>query len=337
MKKRLYLFSFAYLLFYALEIVARQLPGLVHGRFSFAEGSHSLSERVQFAGDVLIYYLLALGVYLLLCWGHPRKQYLPLLLGVLLICTVSFFCSLFWVRLFEDAYVRMSRYFQLVVVPVSAQAAFAAIFYLIRHTQYKELQQVELQLQNRQTELSFLRSQINPHFLFNHLNNIYSLVYEQSALALPAISGLSELLRYMLYHSNEMVLLTTEISYLKKYVALQQLRFEYPSMIEITQNCSDETAQIPPFILIPFVENAFKHGQVSIKENWLKMEISNAPHRLDFSCINIIGANRKDLTGGMGLNNVKKRLDLLYPGFHWLEISDVGNLFVVKLQIQYDK
>jgi two-component system LytT family sensor kinase len=105
----------------------------------------------------------------------------------------------------------------------------------------KELQQVQLQLQNRQTELSFLRSQVNPHFLFNHLNNIYALVYEQNVQALPAISRLSELLRYMLYDSNETVAITTELSYLEKYIALQQLRFEHPSLVEITQNCSNET------------------------------------------------------------------------------------------------
>ncbi|MCF0074966.1 sensor histidine kinase [Dyadobacter sp. CY261] len=335
MKKRVPLFSFTFLTFYVLAIVARQLPGLVRGRFSFSEGSHSLAEWVQFSGDILIYYLLALGTYLLLCWFHPRKKYLSLFVALLLVCTAAFFCALFWTRLFQD--VRMSRYFQFVIIPVSAQVVFATIFYLVRYTQYKDLQQVELQLQNRQTELSLLRSQINPHFLFNHLNNIYSLVYEQNTLALPAISGLSELLRYMLYYGNERVLLTTEISYLEKYIALQQLRFEYPSMVEVTQNCGDETAQIPPFLLIPFVENAFKHGQVSIKENWLKIEITSDLHHLNFSCTNIIGTNRKDITGGIGLTNVKQRLNLLYPGLHRLEISDVDNLFVVKLQIRYGK
>jgi len=333
MKKRISLFSFTFFIFYALTIAVRQLPGLLRGRFSLDEGSHSSAQWVQFAGDVVIYYFLALTVYLLLCWYHPKKQYWYLLIGLLLVCTASFFCALFWTRLFQD--VRMSRYFQLVIIPIIAQIFFAAVFYLVRYTQYKELQQLQLQLQNRQTELSLLRAQINPHFLFNHLNNIYSLVYEQNDLALPAISGLSELLRYMLYQGDEMVLLMTEISYLEKYIALQQLRFEYPSMIEITQNGHDETAHIPPFLLIPFVENAFKHGEVSFKENWLKIQINSNSNQLNFSCINIMGINRKDTTGGIGLTNVKQRLKLLYPGRHRLEILDINNQFVVKLQIQY--
>jgi two-component system LytT family sensor kinase len=141
----------------------------------------------------------------------------------------------------------------------------------------------------------------------------------------------------MLYHSNEMVLLTTEVSYLEKYIALQQLRFEHSSMVELMQNCGDETARIPPFLLIPFVKNAFKHGRVSVIENWLKIQVHSDSDQLNFSCANIIGTNRKDTTGGIGISNVKQRLNLLYPGVHRLEISDIENLFVVKLQIQYGK
>ncbi|GAA4312321.1 hypothetical protein GCM10023149_07640 [Mucilaginibacter gynuensis] len=337
MKKRIPLFSFTFLVFYVLVIVARQLPGLVHGRFSFGEGSHSLAEWLQFAGDILIYYLLALTAYLLLCRFHPRRQYLQLLFGVPLVCIATYFCCLFWTRAFEDAPVRMSRYFQFIIIPISAQVFFATIFYLVRYAQYKELQQVELQLQNRQTELSFLRSQINPHFLFNHLNNIYALVYEQNAQALPAISGLSELLRYMLYNTNETVLLSTEIGYIEKYIALQQLRFEHPTMITITKSIIDEAAHIPPLLLIPFIENAFKHGQVRVKENWLKIEINNDANRLSFSCTNVTGTQKKDTTGGIGLSNVKQRLNLLYPGLHQLEITETDHLFVVKLQLQYGK
>jgi two-component system LytT family sensor kinase len=337
MKKRVPLFSFTFLVFYALVIIARQLPGLIHGRFSFGEGSHSLAEWLQFTGDILIYYLLALGVYLLLCRFHPRRQYLQLIFAVPLICIAAYFCCLFWTRAFEDAPVRMSHYFQMVIIPISAQVFFAAIFYLIRYAQYKELQQVKLQLQNRQTELSFLRSQINPHFLFNHLNNIYALVYEQNAQALPAISGLSELLRYMLYNSNETVLLGTEISYIEKYIALQQLQFEPPSMIEVTRKCADEVAYIPPLLLISFIENAFKHGQVRAKEPWLKIDINSDAKQLNFSCANVIGTTKKDATGGIGLNNVKQRLNLLYPNTHRLEITNDDNLFVVKMQLQYGK
>ncbi|KQS30838.1 sensor histidine kinase [Dyadobacter sp. Leaf189] len=335
MKKRLLLFSVAFVVFYALLGLAKQLPALARGYFSVGNGSHSLSEWVQFTGDIGIYYLLALSAYLLLFRYHPGKRYLPLISGLLLICIISFFCALSWTRLFEDAPVRMTRYFQLVIFPIATQVGFATVFYLVRYSQYKEVQQVALELQNRKTELSLLRSQINPHFLFNHLNNIYSLVSEQSPLALPAISGLSELLRYMLYNSDETVLLSTEINYLEKYVALQQLRFEHPSEIEITRKISHEEARIPPFLLIPFIENAFKHGKVSDEKRWLNIEISSDPVRLDFICSNAIGSHRKDATGGIGIHNVKQRLNLLYTGRYRLDITSNGDLFIVKLQLLY--
>jgi hypothetical protein len=337
MKKRILLFSFTFLIFYASVIFARRLPGLVNGRFSLVEGNHSMAEWIQVAGDLIIYYLLALAVYLWLHRYHPQKQYLRICLGLLVISVVAFFFGFSWTRAFTDDPIRMSRYFQLVIIPISIQIFFATIFYFIRYARYKELQQVELQLQNRETELSFLRSQINPHFLFNHLNNIYALVYEKNERALPAIAELSQLLRYMLYNTNELVLLTTEINYIEKYIALQQLRFEHPPLVEVTKNCSDESARIHPLLLIPFIENAFKHGQVSSKENWLRMEINSNPYQLNFTCTNIIGFNRKDITGGIGVVNVRQRLNLLYPNLHRLEIAEADNLFVVKLQLMYGK
>ena len=296
-----------------------------------------MADWLEFAGDFLIYYLLALGVYISFCSLHPRRTYLRLLIVLLLICIAAYLGCLFWTRAFEEAPVRMSRYFELVILPISAHVFFATLFYLVRYAHYKELQQAELRLQARQTELSFLRSQINPYFIFNHLNSIYTLVYEQNIQALSAISGLSELLRYMLYNSSETVLLTTEVSYIEKYIALQQLRFEQQSMIVLTQSCSGEAAHIPPLLLISFVENAFKYGKVSVNENWLKIAITSDPYRLNFSCTNIIGNLSKDITGSIGLNNVKQRLNLLYPGRHWLEISELDNFFIVKLQLQYGR
>ena len=335
MKKRVFLFSFTFLVFNVLVILARYLPGLAHGKFALLQESHTLTQWLRFAGDVLIYYLLALGVYMLLCVYHPRKMYTLLFAFVPVICLAAFFSGLAWTRLFEDGPVRLSQYFQLAVIPIALQVFLATIFYLVIYTQYKEVQQVALQLQNRKAELSFLRSQINPHFLFNNLNNIYALMYEQSPHALPAMVGLSELLRYMLYNNSEMVPLKTELSYIEKYIALQQLRFEYPSSIETKQSNSDENAAIPPLLLIPFVENAFKHGQTNTTACWLKLDVSSNANALNFSCANLVGEKRKDAIGGIGIENVKQRLNLLYPERHLLEITTNNNWFTVKLKLQY--
>lgn len=197
------------------------------------------------------------------------------------------------------------------------------------------MQQVELQLQNRQAELSFLRSQINPHFLFNSLNNIYALMYEQNPLALSAMAELCELLRYMQYDSSEMVPIKTELNYIEKYIALQQIRFEHPSVIETKQNCTEDNAKIPPLLLIPFIENAFKHGQVDFNKSWLKLDIVSDAKTMRFQCSNLVGEKRKDQIGGIGLDNVKQRLNLLYPECHQLEIIERDNWFNVKLKLQY--
>lgn len=337
MKKRVLLFSFIFLLFNLLVIFARVLPGLAHGKFSPAQESHNLMQWLQFCGDTLLYYLLALGIYLLLCNYHPQKKYTSAFAMFFVICTVSFFLGLSWTRLFNDVPIRMSRYFRLVAIPTGVQVFFAIAFYLIRYTQHKEVQQAALQLQNQKAELSFLRSQVNPHFLFNNLNNIYALVYEQSPQALPAIAGLSELLRYMLYNNSEMVLLKTELGYIEKYIALQQLRFEQPSCIEMLLHCSGEHVKIAPLLLIPFVENAFKHGQAATDKPWLKLEINSDENTLNFSCANLIGNKKKDKAGGIGLDNVKQRLNLLYRGNHQLEIAEYDSWFTIKLQLHYGR
>jgi two-component system LytT family sensor kinase len=335
MKKRVYLFSFTFLLFNALLVLARELPGLAHGNFSALQDSHTAIQWLQFIGDTLLYYLLALSVYLLLCVYHPQKKFVSLAALLVAGAAVFFFAGLFWTRLFND--IRLSRYFSFVIIPLSAQVFFSAMFYLVRYSQYRELQQAELQLQNRQTELSFLRSQVNPHFLFNNLNNIYALVAEQNTQALSAIAGLSELLRYMLYDSSETVLLSTELSYIEKYIDLQQLRFERPSLISARKNCSNETSAIPPLLLIPFIENAFKHGQASLTDTWLKWEISADEKEINFTCANSTGIKNKDAEGGIGLGNVRQRLNLLYPGRHTLSITEEQDWFIVHLQLRYGK
>tara|TARA_R110002020_G_scaffold302256_4_gene517648 strand:+ start:747 stop:1760 length:1014 start_codon:yes stop_codon:yes gene_type:complete len=337
MKKRVLLFSVVFLVFNAMAILARDLPGLVHGNFSIAQEGHSPMQWIQFIGDSFIYYLLALGVYLVACRYHPQKKYTVLIIFLLLIPILAFFSGLFWTGLFADNPIRISRYFRLVAIPIGMQVFFAMVFFLVRYAQHKEVQQVELQLQNRKAELSFLRSQINPHFLFNNLNNIYALVYEQNPQALSALSELSELLRYMLYESSEMVTLKTELSYIEKYISLQQIRFEQPSLIKLTQQFSDKNANIPTLLLIPFIENAFKHGLISFTECWLDLEIKTDSHGLSFRSSNLIGEKRKDKMGGIGLENVKQRLELLYPQRHLLEITEQDNRFTVSLQLTYGK
>jgi LytS/YehU family sensor histidine kinase len=213
---------------------------------------------------------------------------------------------------------------------------YAVIFYFIRYAYYRELQQKELQMQNRNAELMFLRSQVNPHFLFNSLNNIYSLVYANSVLALPAIAGLSDLLRYMLYHTDEKVAIEKELEYIRKYISLQKLRYDRAILADMYVNGSTEGIYIAPLVLIPFIENAFKHGDFTENNQGLVITIQIDQHKLVVFCMNKKGDQQKDNSGGIGLENVKRRLELLYPGKHTLRIDDLEDTFTVNLELTYD-
>lgn len=212
-------------------------------------------------------------------------------------------------------------------------SAFGIVYFFVQNEQQHKLKETELLLANKQTELSFLRSQINPHFLFNSLNNVYSLVYHQSDQSLSAIAKLSDLLRYMLYDTNEQVPLQKELDYINKYMELQQMRFDQPlpASLELTGNPGK--ASIPPLLLIPFVENAFKHGDVR-NGHPILMKLHAGDDIIRFSIHNAVGQQQKDAGGGIGLENVQRRLELLYPGRHMLQVQQTNDIFEVQLEIR---
>ncbi|HXI00461.1 MAG TPA: sensor histidine kinase [Sphingobacteriaceae bacterium] len=183
-------------------------------------------------------------------------------------------------------------------------------------------------------ELAFLRSQINPHFLFNCLNNIYSLSYQKSEKTPEAILKLSEIMRYMLYESNDpRVDLGKEIRYLENFIELQKLRFKSDFYVQLNIEGSNVHQQIVPLVLISFVENAFKHGVITDPENPIKINIVIDIGRLIFMIENKTSVQNKDVTGGIGLSNVRRRLDLLYPEKYTLDITHNDGFYTAKLSI----
>lgn len=196
----------------------------------------------------------------------------------------------------------------------------------------------QLILQNKASELALLRSQVNPHFLFNTLNNIYSLVHKKSDDAPAAVMKLSSIMRYMLYDANtDKVLLEKEIEYLQSFIELQKLRLRQQDFVEITINGSPDGRTIAPMLLIPFVENAFKHGSKSGPIPGIHINLQIEPDRIIFGVVNNMKANphpSEDPVGGIGLQNIQRRLDLLYPGKHSLLITHDKDLFNVKLIIE---
>lgn len=189
--------------------------------------------------------------------------------------------------------------------------------------------------QTKEAELAFLRSQISPHFLFNSLNNIYALSYKKSDKTPEAILKLSELIRYMLYEKKELVLLTKEWDYVTHYISLQQLRYDYPLPITMMNKGDLTGVQIPPYLLIPFVENAFKHGDFSDPSVPLYINIEVQGNNLNLRVVNkIVQQQQKSKEGGIGLENVQRRLALLYPHQHSLDLQEQDGTFSIRLNIQ---
>jgi two-component system LytT family sensor kinase len=187
------------------------------------------------------------------------------------------------------------------------------------------------------TELSLLRSQVNPHFMFNVLNNMVALARKQSELLEPSLIKLSSLMRYMLYEADEeKVSLEKEMDYLQSYIDLQQQRFGKKVQVKVHMHSMDNQYQLEPMLLIPFVENAFKHGTGMIDDARIDIDLEAEKNVLQFTVANKYNpasAEVKDKTSGIGLANVKRRLNLLYGKNHTLLISTNNNRFVVSLKI----
>ncbi|WP_370091493.1 sensor histidine kinase [Winogradskyella sp.] len=205
-----------------------------------------------------------------------------------------------------------------------------AAFYKIYYTNQKKL--LLLEKDKLKSELTHLKNQIHPHFLFNTLNNLYALILKKSDKAEDAILKLSDLMRYMLYETNpNKVSLDKEINYLKNYIALEKLRLEAGNNINFTSK-SDKEYKIAPFILIPFIENVFKHCVMNQRTNGPSISIIAKNNRLT-----LITKNDKRITTsegkGVGLENVKKRLGLLYKDKHSLEHHNTDNQYEVILKL----
>jgi LytS/YehU family sensor histidine kinase len=192
--------------------------------------------------------------------------------------------------------------------------------------------------ENLKTELSFLRSQISPHFLFNVLNNMVALVRMKSEELEPTIIKLSSLMQYMLYETDEdKVLLRSEAEYLQSYIDLQRQRFSEKLTLNVSIDVKEDWHTIEPMLLIPFVENAFKHGNGLVQNPVIDIYLKTDKNQLDFAVKNkyknadVI----KDKTSGIGLANVKRRLELLYGHSHHLSIGRTEDTFTVSLQLTF--
>lgn len=208
-------------------------------------------------------------------------------------------------------------------------------------SEYFNNQQHKLVVESQRTtaELNYLRKQTNPHFLFNSLNSIYSLAYKKSDLVPDAIVTLSELMRYMLYETdNKTVLLEKEINYIQNYIELQKLRLNNIENIYINIHGETRNKFIEPLLLISFIENAFKYGTDYKGNTHVKIKIQIEENVLDFWVENKIEKFESDPdNSGIGISNVKNRLKLLYPDSHILTIEEKDQIYSVHLNLKLDQ
>lgn len=207
----------------------------------------------------------------------------------------------------------------------------STVFWLFKKFLVSEKEKRVLVSEKKQAQLQALKTQINPHFIFNSLNNIYSLVYQKSEKALPALEELSQLLRFSTKDlEKDFIPLTKEIGYIESLVALERLRIKDSALLTIEKTVQHPELEISPMLLVPFIENAFKHGDFSEKGFTLKIKEENKV--LNFHLHNYKKEKVKDSVSGIGIENVKKRLAILYPQHH-LAITETLSEFVVNLEI----
>ncbi|MEN8126080.1 MAG: histidine kinase [Bacteroidota bacterium] len=236
----------------------------------------------------------------------------------------------------------MSRNYVFVLILVYLVVFIVSFISLLNHnfnteTKNKELQNkiLETQLQIKGQELQYLKKQIHPHFLFNTLNTIYGFALKQSKNTPDIILKLSNLLDYILYQVDKpKVSLKEEILHINEYIDLEKIRFQDTLKVSFKANNIESEKQIAPMIMIPFVENAFKHGnlidgfltvdiQINLEEDQLNFKIKNS----------VLNESSKESNKGIGLVNIKKRLDLLYKNNYQLDIHNKDNWFEVSLTV----
>jgi len=303
-------------------------PGALPGSFWF----------ISTLLHICAFYLNAYFLYPRLM--NKRYWWLYILSLVVLIMGVNYaktgILVVFYSQIPITASIRAMLFFSIMLFMVAS-----IIYRLVVDKVRYEKAQKERQAEQLAMELKFLRSQISPHFLFNVLTNLVSLARKKSDLMEPSLIMLSELMRYMLYDSEgKKVMLDKEIAYLKSYIELQKLRFGSDTQIETLIELEEGAGpySIEPMLLIPFVENAFKHGIGWIDSPWIYIRLVVAENRLTFTVRNKYSGDNvrdsKDANSGIGLANVSSRLKLLYPEQHILAVQKENDVFSTTLTLQ---
>ena len=233
----------------------------------------------------------------------------------------------------------MYFFLRLALPSTAASMTLAMSVKLAKNWINTEREKLTLQKENLETELKFLKSQINPHFLFNTINSIYVLIHKNPDLASESLASFSDMLRYQLYECNDSFIpLRKELDFIEDFIELESLRLHEDQTelsFDIHQQV-DQSVQIAPFIILPFVENAFKHvSKGKNKVNFIRMQLAICKEQLiHLEIENSKMSGKSEVSSGIGLTNVKRRLELLYHDKHELVISENPEIFKIKLKLK---
>jgi len=329
-------FSFwcVYLSFFVYQITSFRRHETDLGEAFFQAG-------VQVAFHMVVAYM---NYFFFLPRFLERKKLGRYLLEFFVPFVVIMFLRVHLQRYLIDGYTYQERYFYSTayVVQTVAGSLFIVIFVsMLRFAKdwfEFEARKKEIENEKLTAELNFLKEQINPHFLFNTLNNLYYLAFTQSPNTTEVIAKLSQMMRYMIYDSNyPLVPLSKEIEYMQNYISLERLRLNdsIPIQFEIQGNA--ENVLIAPLIFITFLENAFKHGVSNNNPKaWvnvsIRMEGDECIYKVENSKI-LSAPNGTEERSGIGLQNVKRRLELSYPGKYQLQVDDQPDRYIVLLNL----
>ncbi len=308
-----------------------------------------------FTNEVLKLFFLAMAVYFNILYLIPTilsaKKYFAYIACffavVIVITPLEVFALFVKLRNFVDYQDRLVEQQGSLYIFNMFALGCSTIFKIISDWVRHQRVQRDLEKQRLQSELKFLRTQINPHFLFNTLNSLYALTLKKSDIAPDIVIKLSDMMRYMLYETNEKrVFLAKEITYLENYIALEQLRIGNKTTINLEVLGEINTQQIAPLLFTPFIENAFKHGvsnaienafvklSISVNGDIIHLDLSNSKN-LPLKSIAQLpsGQEQQSNVGGIGLVNVRRRLDLIYPESYDLRIKDADTVYNVHLTL----
>jgi sensor histidine kinase YesM len=294
----------------------------------------------------VIYYLIPNYLLTKKYWLFALYSFYTLIFSTHLIVLTMLGCFVFLSNFKIANMPPMSRNYIFILILVYLVVGLVSFVSLLNHnfktiSKNKELQNkiLETQLQIKNQELHYLKKQIHPHFLFNTLNTIYGFALKQSKDTPEIILKLSNLLDYILYQVNKpKVSLKEEVLHIKEYIELEKIRFQDTLKVNFESNTISEKAEIAPMLLIPFVENAFKHGNLVNGFLTVEAEVSLNANELFFTIKNTVSNTEDEVTNevnenGIGLENIQKRLDLLYSTNYKLQVENKQGWFVVNLKI----